>query len=169
MASSNRISRRDFVKVMTAVLSSVMGVVMGIPIVGYLVDPALKTQSGEAWIPLGPLENFPIGSSPKSFSFTRSHVNGWEKTVNSYAGFVLRKSESELLVLSSRCTHLSCNINWQEARGEFVCPCHNGQFGVEGNVLSGPPPRPLDRYETNIEDGTLLIRFPAVQFDEVEG
>jgi len=164
MASSHRISRRDFVKVMTAALGSVMGVVMGIPIVGYLIDPALKAQSGEALIPLGPLENFPVGT-PKSFSFTRSNVNGWEKTVNSYGGFVYRKSESELIVLSSRCTHLSCSVNWNEAKGEYDCPCHDAQFGVEGEVLGGPPPHPLDRYEASVEEGTLMIRFPAVPFE----
>ncbi len=168
MASSNRISRRNFVALMSAALGSIMGVVMGIPIVGYLIDPALKTESGEAWIPIGLLEDFPIGT-PKSFSFTRSHVNGWEKTVNSYGGFVVRKSETQLLVLSSRCTHLSCSVNWEEARNEYVCPCHNAQFSMEGEVLGGPPPYPLDRYEANVEDGTIMIRFPAVRFDEVEG
>jgi menaquinol-cytochrome c reductase iron-sulfur subunit len=165
MASSNRISRRDFVKVTTAALGSIMGVVLGIPIVGYLIDPALKAQSGEALIPLGPLENFPIGT-PKAFSFTRSNVNGWEKTVNSYGGFVLRKSESEILVLSNRCTHLSCSVNWDEARSEYVCPCHDAQFGFDGEVLGGPPPHPLDRYEANVEEGTLMIRFPATPYQE---
>jgi len=168
MASSHRISRRDFAKFMTATLGTIMSVVAGIPIVGYLIDPALKTESSEAWIPLGPLENFPVGT-PNIFSFTRSNINGWEKTVNSYGGFVLRESETELLVLSSRCTHLGCTINWEDARGEYVCPCHNAQFSPEGEVLGGPPPRPLDRYETNVEDGMLMIRFPAVHFDEVEG
>ncbi len=165
MASSHRISRRDFVKVTSAALGSIMGVLMGIPVVGYLIDPALKAQSGEAWIPLGPLENFPIGS-PKSFSFTRSNVNGWEKTVNSYGGFVLRKSETELIVLSNRCTHLSCSVNWNEAKGAYDCPCHDAQFGSEGEVLGGPPPHPLDRYEANIEEGTLMVRFPAVPYHE---
>lgn len=160
MASSHRISRRNFAKFMTAALGSIMGVVMGIPIIGYLIDPALKTESGEAWIPLGPLENFPMGT-PNVFSFTRSNINGWEKTVNSYGGFVLRKSETDLLVLSSHCTHLGCTVNWEDARGEYVCPCHNAQFSLEGEVLGGPPPRPLDRYETNVEEGVLMIRFPA--------
>jgi Rieske Fe-S protein len=151
---------------MTAALGSVMGVVMGIPIVGYLIDPALKAQSGEAWVPLGPLENYPVGA-PKSFSFTRSNVNGWEKTVSSYGGYVYRKSESELIVLSNRCTHLSCSVNWSEAKVAFDCPCHDAQFGVEGEVLGGPPPHPLDRYESEIlEDGTLQILFPAVPYHE---
>jgi len=164
MASSNRISRRDFVKVVTATLGTIMGAAMGIPIIGYLIDPALKSQANEAWIPLGPLESFPIGT-PKAFSFTRSNVNGWEKTVNSYGGFVFRKSESELIVLSNRCTHLSCSVYWNETKGEYDCPCHDAQFGSEGEVLGGPPPHPLDRYESEVEEDTLMIRFPAVPFE----
>ena len=165
MASSNRISRRDFVKVVTVALSSIMGVALGIPVIGYLIDPALRVQSSEAWIPLGPLENFPKGT-PKAFSFTRSNVNGWEKTVNSYGGFILKKSDSDILALSNRCTHLSCSVNWDEGRQEYACPCHDAQFGSEGEVIAGPPPHALDRFETKIEEGNLLILFPAIPHHE---
>ncbi len=161
MASSHRISRRDFAKLVTAALSTIMGAAMGIPVIGYLIDPALKAESGEAWVPLGPLENFPIGT-PKTFSFTRSNINGWEKTVNSYGGFVVRKSESDLLVLSNRCTHLSCSVAWDETQGLYTCPCHEAAFTMEGEVDSGPPPYALDHFETKIEEGTLYILFPAV-------
>lgn len=162
MASSHRMSRRDFVKVVTATLSSIMGAALGIPIIGYLIDPALKSQSSEAWIPLGPAKDFPVGT-PEPFSFTRSNINGWEKTVNSYGGFVYRKSESKLIVLSNRCTHLSCSVNWDEAQKWFACPCHDAQFGTEGEVLGGPPPHELDRYKAKLdEEGNLLILFPAV-------
>ena len=165
MSDSHHLERRDFVKIVVAFVGTVIGGIVGLPAIGYLISPATKTQASEAWIPLGPLENYPV-DTPTLFSFTRSQVNGWEKTVNSYSGFVVRKSETEFYVLSSRCTHLSCSVNWEEARGEFVCPCHDAQFGVEGEVLGGPPPHPLDRYEANVEDGTLMIRFPAVPFQE---
>ena len=158
MASSKRMSRRDFVKVVTATLSSIMGAALGIPAISYLIDPALKVQSGEAWIPLGPAEDFPVGT-PQPFSFTRSNINGWEKTVNSYGGFVYRKTESTLIVLSNRCTHLSCSVNWNEATKEYICPCHDAHFGPEGEVLSGPPPHELDRYKAKVEEGNLFILF----------
>ncbi len=158
MASSNRISRRDFVKVVTVALGSIMGAAMGIPVIGYLIDPALKTQTSEAWIPLGPLENFPIGA-PKAFSFTRSSINGWEKTVSSFGGFILRKSETELLALSNRCTHLSCSVSWDDGNKNYSCPCHAAHFDAEGEVVDGPPPHPLDQYETKIEEGDLFIFF----------
>ncbi len=158
MASSNRVSRRDFVKVTTAVLSTIMGAVVGLPVIGYLIDPALKAQKSDTWIPLGPLENYPIGK-PTLFTFTRSKVNGWEKTVNSHGVFVLQKSENEVTVLSNVCTHLSCRVNWHEDVQEYICPCHDAQFDADGKVLGGPPPRPLDKYEIKVEDGNLFIHF----------
>ncbi|MBT3315380.1 MAG: ubiquinol-cytochrome c reductase iron-sulfur subunit [Anaerolineae bacterium] len=161
MASSHRISRRDFAKFVTAALSTIMGAAMGIPVIAYLIDPALKVQSSEAWIPLGPLDGFPEGT-PKSFSFTRSNINGWEKTVNSYGGFIVKKSDSDILALSNRCTHLSCSVNWSEEDNAYTCPCHEAYFDMDGGVLDGPPPHALDHFETKVEEGDLYILFPAV-------
>ena len=110
---------------------------------------------------MGKLEAFEIGK-PTLATFTRSKVNGWEKTVNSYGVFVLRKSETDALVLSNKCTHLGCHVNWNADKQEYICPCHDAQFGINGEVLGGPPPRPLDRYtgdQIKVEDGTLLIHF----------
>jgi menaquinol-cytochrome c reductase iron-sulfur subunit len=38
-----------------------------------------------------------------------------------------------------------------------LCPCHSSVFSVDGAVISGPAPRPLDRYETKVENGKLLL------------
>ncbi|MBN1303415.1 MAG: ubiquinol-cytochrome c reductase iron-sulfur subunit [Anaerolineales bacterium] len=162
MTSSNRMSRRDFIKVTIGAIGGVMGVLLGVPVVGYLLQPAFRKQAAEAWIPIGKLEAFTIGI-PSPFSFTRTKVNGWERTATSYGGFVLRRSEDpkEILILSSRCTHLSCRVNWNEAAQGYLCPCHDAKFSIEGEVLSGPPPEPLERYnEFKVdEDGNLLIFF----------
>jgi len=161
MAGSHHISRRDFIKVATASVGGVIGAVLGIPAILYLVDPALKAGGRDAWVPLGPVENFEIGK-PTLVTFVRTKVNGWEKTSNSYGVFVIRKSETDFLVLSNRCTHLSCRVNWNEEKQEYICPCHDAAFSLEGEVLAGPPPRPLDRYEgetLKVEEGVLSIHF----------
>ena len=161
MAGSHHISRRDFIKVATASVGGFIGAVLGIPAILYLVDPALKAGGRDAWVPLGPVENFEIGK-PSLVTFVRTKVNGWEKTSNSYGVFVVRRSETEVLVLSNRCTHLSCRVNWNEEKQEYICPCHDAAFSVDGEVLAGPPPRPLDKYEGEtlmIEDGVLSIHF----------
>ena len=161
MAGSHHISRRDFIKLATVTVGGVIGAAVGIPGIVYLVDPAMEAGGKDAWIPLGPLENFEIGK-PTLVTFVRTQVNGWEKTSNSYGVFVIRKSEEEILVLSNRCTHLSCRVNWKDDKQAFVCPCHDATFSQEGEVLGGPPPRPLDRYEgeaLKIEEGVLSIHF----------
>jgi len=158
MAKSPHLSRNDFVKGVVGVLGTVMGVVIGLPAVAYVLSPALKTSSSDAWIPLGPLENYPIGT-PTMFNFTRTKVNGWEKTTNSYGVYVYRKNESETVIFSNVCTHLSCRVNWDEAAQIYACPCHDANFDIDGQVVSGPPPRPMDTYESKVEEGNLYLHF----------
>ena len=158
MSSSYDLDRRDFVKIVLALLGSVMGLVLGLPAIGYLISPATKVQKSEDWIPAGPLENYAVGV-PSPFSFTRSRKTGWEKTVSSYGVYVFRLSQEQVRVYSNMCTHLSCRVTWQEEAKEYICPCHDGHFDIEGNVTLGPPPAPLNQYETKIEDGNLFIHF----------
>jgi Rieske Fe-S protein len=161
MAGSRHISRRDFIKLTTAAVGTLIGAGVGLPAIAYLVDPAFTTESKDAWIPLGKLDSFEVGK-PTLASFTRSTQNGWEKTVNSYGVFVLKRSESEVLVLSNKCTHLGCHVNWDAEKEQYICPCHDAQFGLNGDVLGGPPPRPLDTYsgdQVKVEEGTLFIHF----------
>jgi len=158
MSGSHNVDRRDFVKIVVAFLGTIMGAVVGLPAIGYLISPATKVQQKEAWIPLGPLENYPVGT-PTLFNFTRTRVNGWEKTVNSFGAYVVRSSENDLKVYSNMCTHLSCRVSWEGEAQEYICPCHDAHFSFDGQVVSGPPPKPLDEYETRIEEGNLFIHF----------
>ena len=161
MAGSGSISRRDFIKLTTAAVGTIIGAVIGLPAIAYLIDPALKTVKSDAWIPLGKIDTFDI-NKPTPVSFTRSQVNGWEKTVTSYGLYVIKKSDTNFLVLSSKCTHLGCTVNWKPDRNEYVCPCHDAQFAQDGKVLGGPPPRPLDSFTGNrlrVVDGILQLHF----------
>ena len=76
---SEPINRREFIKGVTAVIGGLITAVIGIPTIAYLIDPALRESAKEGWIPIGKLEDMPIGK-PTPFSFTRVQVNGWERT-----------------------------------------------------------------------------------------
>lgn len=158
MSSSHELNRRDFVKIVMTFLGTVMTSIVGIPAIGYLISPAIKNQKSDAWIPIGTLDKYPIGI-PTLFTFTRSKINGWEKTVNSFGVYVVKTGETQAKVYSNLCTHLSCRVSWKEDVKQFACPCHDGHFDAQGKVVSGPPPRPLDDYETKIENGALLIHL----------
>lgn len=153
------ISRRGFVTGVVGVLGGLIAAIIGLPAIGYLISPALKKQRSDEWVPLGKIEDL-TEDQPKLFSFTRTKQVGWERTANSYGVYVVRKPDGKLDVLSNVCTHLSCRVTWDEGLGEYLCPCHDGHFAKDGAIISGPQPRPLDRFEFRVEDdGTLLIHL----------
>jgi quinol---cytochrome c reductase iron-sulfur subunit, bacillus type len=159
MSGSNRLSRRDFIKATTGVVGGIIGVVLGIPAIGYFIAPALRKDKAGAPVAIGKLEDIPVGQFHQ-FSFTITRVNGWERTATNYGGYLLRRSESpdDILVLSSRCTHLSCTVNWHQDEQVFICPCHDAKFGPNGQVLAGPPPAPLAHFDYSVDaDGVISI------------
>jgi Rieske Fe-S protein len=158
MAKSPHLTRNDFVKTMVGVLGATMGVVVGLPAIGYLVGPFLKVASSDVWVPLGPLEGYPVGE-PTPFSFTRTKINGWERSTNSYGVYVYRETETDTIVFSNVCTHLACRVKWQDENQVYHCPCHDAEFGPQGEIIQGPQNRPMDRYENKVEEGILMIHF----------
>lgn len=70
--------------------------------------------------------------------------------------FVLR-TEGGFLAISAICTHLHCIVNWNEVFKKFECPCHGAKFNQNGEVLEGPPPRPLDLYKLQIVEEKLVV------------
>ena len=150
--------RRSFVKIVTASLGSMMAAIVGLPVIQYFISPALGKTTSDDWISLGSVDNFPF-DIPTLFNFAITKVNGWERSSLSYGAFVLRKEGQDPIVFSDVCTHLSCRVNWNEEKSEFYCPCHAAFFSINGEVVSGPPPRPLDRYEIRLDGDQLFIHL----------
>lgn len=68
-----------------------------------------------------------------------------------------RSRESGIVVLSNVCTHLACKASYNPKTKRIECPCHAGIYNLQGEVVSGPPPRPLDRLVFKIEVGEIFI------------
>jgi Rieske Fe-S protein len=154
----------DFVAGIVTFLGGIIAAILGLPAIGYLLSPSLRnrnTASLDEWVPLGLIEDL-VEGEPRLFSFTRTQRVGWEITAQSYGIYVLRKPGNTFDVFSNVCTHLSCRVSWQEDLGEYICPCHDGHFGIDGSIISGPQPRPLDRFDYRVEDGTLEIQLVEV-------
>lgn len=69
----------------------------------------------------------------------------------------IERLEGGFLSFSAVCPHLRCVVNWNEMLKKFECPCHGAKFKQNGEVLEGPPPRPLDLYKMQIVEGKLVI------------
>jgi nitrite reductase/ring-hydroxylating ferredoxin subunit len=64
---------------------------------------------------------------------------------------------------ADECTHQRCSLSEGDVEDFVVtCPCHNGAFDVRtGEVVSGPPPAPIQTYDCRVEDNVLQIRVPV--------
>ena len=67
------------------------------------------------------------------------------------------ETDADVVVLSSRCMHLGCPVRWTAAAQRFICPCHGGVYGFTGEVVGGPPVRPLDRFYTRMRNGQVEV------------
>jgi len=162
MPKTNHLSRRDFIKDVTALIGGMISLFLGLPVIGYLLAPAMRKEENSDVIDLGPLENYTVGI-PTPFGMTHTQINGWERTATLIGMYVLRIDSGRVQVLSNICTHLACQVNWDSDDQEYKCPCHDGFYDINGFVISGPPPRPLDEFKIKIEDGNLYVITPAIQ------
>lgn len=124
------------------------------PLVGYFFGPLLRKKT-ESLLRLGAVEDFPV-DTPTRVETAFRRRDGWVAEEGQQAAWVVRRAD-RLLVFDPRCTHLSCAYHWHAQSKQFLCPCHNGVYDLEGRVVSGPPPRPLDTFDTTIRDGTLFV------------
>jgi cytochrome b6-f complex iron-sulfur subunit len=65
-------------------------------------------------------------------------------------GIVVRTADGDLLAFSAVCTHLDCTVQFKADTSQLWCACHNGTYDLGGSVVSGPPPRGLERFVVNV-------------------
>jgi len=70
---------------------------------------------------------------------------------------LINTAEGQLRAFSAVCTHLTCTVNYEADTGTLFCPCHNGRFDLAGNVVSGPPPRPLESLEVEVSGSEIFV------------
>jgi len=66
---------------------------------------------------------------------------------------LVKAADGEYRALSATCTHLDCIVEYRADQSLLVCNCHGGQFDLNGQVLGGPPPRPLRPYRVHVVEG----------------
>ena len=70
---------------------------------------------------------------------------------------LIRVNETEWRAFSAICTHLNCTVQFQDSTRQIWCACHNGYYDLNGKVVSGPPPRPLEEYAVHIRGEDVVI------------
>ncbi len=156
------VSRRRFMNRTTQIAGAVTAAAFTLPALGFALGPVFDRQQ-DAWQDIGPLSRYTadtytpvvitldptVGEAGKSLAYVRRHnpsIDGPPKD-----------RYDEVVAISSRCAHVGCPVRFVAAARAFVCPCHGGVYDFSGRRTGGPPPRPLDRFYTLIEDGRVKL------------
>lgn len=135
------VERRDFVK--------------------FLVLTSLAMTVGQVWIAAQDWFRRRGGPPPGKAIGSLDQIAIGSTLVFTYPGehdpcVLVRLSDRELVAYSQKCTHLSCAVIPRPDRGDILCPCHHGFFDLRtGQVLAGPPPRPLPRIRLEVRGNAI--------------
>ena len=133
--------RRKFLSLLLGLLGSGVAVSFGYPIVRLLGPPV----SAEKQKPVSLTKNeVPVGESMGII-------------YNNRPGIVINHPSRGLLAFSRVCTHLGCLIDYNKDTEKLLCPCHAGTFNLDGNVVSGPPPKPLPKLPLKVVGERIII------------
>jgi menaquinol-cytochrome c reductase iron-sulfur subunit len=148
-------NRRGFFLQCIYGLWSLMGAALTLPAAAYLLLPP-RLKKGTDWVEVGDLGQWKQ-HDPDEVVFRRNRVDGWKITSEKTTAWVVKVSDKEVVAFAPQCTHLGCAYHWDEQKQNFLCPCHTSTFGLDGKVLSGPAPRPLDRYQAKLNGSKLML------------
>ncbi len=150
-------TRRRFLVAMIGIASFVLGVILGLPFVSSLVSPKFR-EGKEKWSKVGDLQSVPIGE-PVRLNFPQTEQDAFIQHTVVDSVWVVKKSSSEAVAYSPICPHAGCYYNWSAQLRRFDCPCHGSVFTIDGKVVAGPAPRPLDTLPAKMENGILYVTW----------
>ena len=151
------VTRRGFLFTLGLGLTSIAGLLVAVPILGFLLSALFARRAQQAWIPLGRLEDFPEGET-RLASYRNPFTTPWDGVTADIPCWVRHKQAGGFQVFAINCAHLGCPVRWFAESRLFMCPCHGGVYYEDGSVASGPPPRGLFEYEYRVRGGHLEVR-----------
>ncbi|GHA46802.1 Tat pathway signal sequence domain protein [Salinimicrobium marinum] len=145
MKRGTHVSRREFAKFL-GLLSGAFALSNGFIVIRAMAFPD-KPLEGEHFIVNA--EEVPVG---EMFQF---EIQGGKHIPY----ILIHLEENEWRAFEQKCTHLTCAVRYQKDVNQIQCPCHNGWFSADtGEVLQGPPPRPLPQLDVAVRDGKVYVR-----------
>jgi cytochrome b6-f complex iron-sulfur subunit len=75
----------------------------------------------------------------------------------SHPALLVRTGEGEYRAFAATCSHLNCTVQYRDDTHQIWCACHNGIYDLNGANVSGPPPRPLEKYKVNVANGEIVV------------
>lgn len=153
----NQTSRRQFLKKVSDLLGALLAFLIGIPLIGFSLAPLFQKRRN-LWVRLGSISEVKRGE-PTKFIYSFLREDAYLQKQERGTVYVVTQDGREFKVFSNICTHAGCGVRWEKNAQAFLCPCHNGRFDINGKVIAGPPPKPLNEIEHKVEGGVIFIKM----------
>jgi Rieske Fe-S protein len=163
----NQGERRGFIKFLCFVIGGIVSAVpFGAGIWAY-INPLTREKGvdGDGFLKITTLDAIPDDGTPAKFSVIADKEDAWNKFKNISVGAIyLRKEAGKVKALHTVCPHLGCFIDYRSTKSDFFCPCHNSNFKLDGSIVSGVSPRPMDPLEIEIRSKVeVWVKFQNFQ------
>ncbi len=127
----------------------------GLPALGFALGPIFEDTTKEHFQDVGAEGDFNENTYVSKVITTDPYTGEAGKTTVYVRKFNPKKDNKRnenipYVAISTRCMHLGCPVRYVQASQRFICPCHGGVYGFQGEVTGGPPVRPLDRFYTKV-------------------
>lgn len=133
--------RRDFLGVAITSTAAALGVMAGYPVARFLRP---SDDAGPRTVVIGDVEKFPRGTS-------RTVLLGERPAL------VVRLEDGSFRAYEALCSHLGCVVGYSQKNKRIECGCHGGVYSLEGQNVSGPPPRPLRPLAVEVAGGVITV------------
>ena len=162
--------RRSFLKKAAAVL--IGGLVTVVPAAAGLLmwmDPLRRRSGGGAagFTRITSLAALPNDGTPRKFTVFADRVDAWTRIPTTPVGavYLRRTGDRTVEALQTICPHAGCFVDYRPDARDFLCPCHNSTFGIDGaiNDPKSPSPRAMDALPVELREGEVWIRFENFQ------
>ena len=155
------VTRRRLFEGGAQAVGGVAAAAFGLPALGFALGPMFEDQTPETFMDIGPEKDFnPETYVPKVITLVPEAAEAGKATIYVRKTDPARDEKNKdqpYVAISTRCAHLGCPVRYVSASQRFICPCHGGVYGFQGEVDGGPPVRPLDRFYTKVENGRVLV------------
>ena len=151
--NNEKITRRRAIDILLGSGLGALALATIYPVIKYIIPPKSRDSSADSVLAAKKNELKP--NEGKIFRFG-----------NTPAIIVLKpggdpENSSSYVAFSAVCPHLNCTVQYRSDLKEIWCACHNGHFDFNGNVISGPPPRPLKQYKVAIKGDEIYVSSEA--------
>lgn len=152
--SQSELHRRQFFVRCIQLIHSAMAATLAFVAGRAVIAPALARRQ-TMWLHAGSLESL-HEATPTAVTLRVARPDGASEMVDRKVVYLVRSSNG-VQAFDSTCTHLGCRTRYNADTNQIECPCHGGVYDISGQVIGGPPPKPLARLSARVDGDRVLV------------